>query len=69
MNGLEAARRISGIAPSVPLLMSSLFKSEQLDKEAHDAGVDRVVSKTETRDLMGEVEGLARQRDNESYRA
>lgn len=47
MNGLEAAREMAEIRPGVPLLMCTMFKSEQLVKEAQQAGVKRVVSKSE----------------------
>jgi hypothetical protein len=41
--------------------MFTLFKSEQLDKEARDAGVDRVLLKTEINDLETGVERLSTQ--------
>jgi two-component system chemotaxis response regulator CheY len=47
MNGLEAARTISHIDPAVPMVMCTLFRSEQLEVEAHKAGVGRVLSKGE----------------------
>ena len=45
MNGLDAARTISRIDPEVPMVMCTLFRSEQLDLEAYKAGVGRVLSK------------------------
>lgn len=62
IDGVEAARRISTIAPGVPLLMFTLFKSEQLVQEAQKAGVDRVLSKAEARDLVATIEGLIQSR-------
>ena len=63
MNGIEAARRISSLAPSVPLVMFTLFKSDQLTREAQEAGIDRVLSKDETHELMRAVDDLAHDRN------
>jgi DNA-binding NarL/FixJ family response regulator len=46
-NGLEAAREIALISPSTPLLMCTMFKSEQLLREAREVGIRQVVSKVE----------------------
>ena len=46
-NGLDAASEISRIAPGVPILMCTMFKSEQLVTEARKAGVKKVISKGE----------------------
>lgn len=48
MNGLEAAREITRIAPSVQIVMFTMHVSEELRKEAKDAGVKDVISKSET---------------------
>src|SRR5438067_10022685 len=37
-NGLDAASEMSQIAPGVPILMCTIFKSEQLVTEARKAG-------------------------------
>src|SRR6185437_9729464 len=47
MNGLEAAREISRIDPSVPLLMCTMFRSEQLVTAVRKVGVKQVLSKSE----------------------
>jgi DNA-binding NarL/FixJ family response regulator len=47
MDGLEAARRIAVIAPTVVMLMFTLHVSEQLVKEAHKAGIREVFSKSD----------------------
>src|ERR1700730_2070550 len=47
MNGLEAAREISEIAPQVHILLFTLHSSPQLLEDARDAGVDDVLSKSE----------------------
>jgi len=47
LNGLEAARQISIIAPNLPILMLTLYKSEQLWWEAQAAGIREVISKSD----------------------
>jgi DNA-binding NarL/FixJ family response regulator len=51
MNGLEAARQISRIAPRTTMIMFTVYSSEQLLKAARANGVKEVVSKS---DLLGE---------------
>jgi len=46
MNGLEAARHITRIAPAATVLMFTLHDSPQLMEEAH-AGIRDVLSKSE----------------------
>jgi DNA-binding NarL/FixJ family response regulator len=48
MNGLEAARQITKIAPNTVLLMFTMHKSEQLAQAAKAAGVRDVVSKSDS---------------------
>jgi DNA-binding NarL/FixJ family response regulator len=45
MNGLEAARRLNQIMPSVPLLMYSAFADKFMEREAFSVGVKAVISK------------------------
>jgi two-component system chemotaxis response regulator CheY len=47
MNGLEAAREITRIAPSATVLMITLYDSGRLAQEAHAAGIKEVLSKTD----------------------
>ena len=47
MNGLEAAREITRIAPSTSMLMLTLHDSGQLTVDAHAAGIKEVLSKTD----------------------
>ena len=60
MNGLEAAREISRIDPSVPLLICTMFKSEQLVTAVRKVGVKRVLSKWEClgNNLVNAIESL-----------
>ena len=50
MNGMDAAREISQIAPGAKIIMFTVHSSEQLLKEARAIGVFDVVSKC---DLVG----------------
>lgn len=45
MNGLEAARAIHAFAPSTPVLILSIYKSNQLVDEARKIGVSGYVTK------------------------
>jgi len=47
MNGLEAARILHEIMPSVPVILCSLHTDRILEMEARSAGVDAVFSKAE----------------------
>jgi DNA-binding NarL/FixJ family response regulator len=47
MNGLEAARRISRVAPRTVMLMLTLYNGEQLLKDAQAAGIKDVLSKSD----------------------
>ena len=46
MNGLEAARQISRLAPNTAMLMFTLYSGEQLLKDAQAVGIKDVVSKS-----------------------
>jgi len=45
MNGLDAARQINKTSPGLPLLMFTLYVSDQLSKEAKAVGIKDVLSK------------------------
>jgi len=48
MNGLEAAREISKIAPEAHILLFTLYSTPQLLEDARNAGVNNVLSKSES---------------------
>jgi DNA-binding NarL/FixJ family response regulator len=48
MNGLEAAREITRIAPNVQVVMYTMHTSEQLRKDAQAVGIKDVISKSDT---------------------
>jgi CheY-like chemotaxis protein len=59
MNGIEAARELTRLLPSVPLLMCSGFETADLKREALSAGVRTVVSKSESfGDLVRSIQAL-----------
>jgi DNA-binding NarL/FixJ family response regulator len=47
MNGLDAARQITRIAPRTAMLMLTLYNYEQLSNDAHAAGIKDVLSKSD----------------------
>jgi CheY-like chemotaxis protein len=47
MNGLEAARALKNLMPSVPIAMFTFYAEPFVEKEARSAGVNEVVSKSE----------------------
>jgi two-component system chemotaxis response regulator CheY len=48
MNGLEAAREITRIAPNVQMVMFTMHTSEQLREDAQAVGIKDVISKSDT---------------------
>jgi DNA-binding NarL/FixJ family response regulator len=64
MNGIDAAREISQLSPGIPLLMCTMFKSDQLIRAAEEVGVKRVVSKSEklSSNLVNTIQSLVSSR-------
>jgi len=58
MNGLDAARELHRLLPSLPLVMFTNFNMPQLTKEALSAGITAVVSKSELADLVARIQSL-----------
>jgi two-component system, NarL family, response regulator EvgA len=48
MNGLEAARKLKILIPSLPLLMLTNYLGSMVEQEARAAGITAVVSKSDT---------------------
>jgi two-component system response regulator NreC len=61
MNGLEAARAIKTISPDTRILMFTLHNYPYLSDEAQKAGIDHVLSKTDSMggQLLQAVRSLA----------
>lgn len=64
MSGIDAAREITQMDPTVPLLMCTMFKSDELTRAAHQVGVKRIVSKSEklSVNLVNTIEALVASR-------
>jgi DNA-binding NarL/FixJ family response regulator len=56
--GLAASRQISKLLPRVPILLHTLYWSEEIELEAAKAGVRKVVRKSETRALVSAVQDV-----------
>jgi DNA-binding NarL/FixJ family response regulator len=63
MNGLEAAREITRIAPNVQMVMFTMHTNEQLRKDAQAAGIQAVISKSDTiTDLIASLQTISTRR-------
>jgi DNA-binding NarL/FixJ family response regulator len=58
MNGLEAARELKRLIPSVHLLMFTSFKTSTLEQQAISAGCAAVISKEELNVLVRSIQRL-----------
>jgi DNA-binding NarL/FixJ family response regulator len=59
MNGLEAATILRKLMPSVPLIMFTFFSTHDLERQALDAGVSKLILKTEPlQDLITAIRSL-----------
>jgi DNA-binding NarL/FixJ family response regulator len=58
MNGLDAARTLKRLNPSIRLLMFTSFKSPNLEKEAMAAGCTAVIEKSDLQQLFSSVHRL-----------
>lgn len=61
MNGLEAARIISGLSPETPILMVTLYLSKQLSEEARKVGIRGTCAKTDVDCVVDAVGALLRE--------
>ena len=59
VNGLESARALKRLMPSVPIIMFTFYVEPFVEQEARTAGVNEVVSKSEHISvLMGKARRL-----------
>lgn len=61
MNGLDAARIISGMSPATPILMVTLHLSKQLLEEARKVGIRGACAKTDIGSFVDAIGALLRQ--------
>jgi DNA-binding NarL/FixJ family response regulator len=66
IDGLEAARRMSEISPSVPIVMFTQHASPDLKKHAQKVGIRSVVSKTEAFPMIKIIETLLGSSDSDT---
>jgi DNA-binding NarL/FixJ family response regulator len=58
INGVETARRMSEIAPAVPIVMFTEHASSELEKHAQEVGIRKVVSKVDAFPMVGIIKAL-----------
>lgn len=58
MNGLTASREIGALLPGVPIIIHTLYHTEDVDLEASRLGVRKVITKSESSVLISAVEEL-----------
>jgi two-component system, chemotaxis family, chemotaxis protein CheY len=56
INGIEAAKRMSTLDPTVPLILFTVLDLHGLEKAAHEAGICAIVSKAQAWDLIKSIE-------------
>jgi two-component system, chemotaxis family, chemotaxis protein CheY len=61
MDGIEAARLMSGSDPTVPIILFTVLDLEGLETRAHQAGICAVVSKAQGWNLLKTIETAATQ--------
>jgi DNA-binding NarL/FixJ family response regulator len=60
MNGVEAAREITKSSPELPILMFTMYMSNQLVDEAKGSGIRGAVDKNEAGKVVKGIEALLR---------
>lgn len=58
MDGLEAARRIHNVTPSMPIMLHTMYPSPEVEHAAPLMGIHKVTSKSSYTDLVAELESL-----------
>jgi DNA-binding NarL/FixJ family response regulator len=61
MDGIEAARLMSGSDPTVPIILFTVLDLEGLETRAYQAGICAVVSKAQGWNLLKTIETAATQ--------
>ena len=60
MTGVEAARVLSRLLPSTPILIFTLYITSQLVEQAKSAGIRGVAQKSDTSEVVRGIEALLR---------
>ena len=58
LNGIEAAKRISGLSPDTPILLWTMYLSTELSKTAKNAGIKGVLAKGNVGELFHGLETI-----------
>src|SRR5271156_3794667 len=58
INGIETARRMAEIAPTIPVVLFTQHASADLARHAREVGIRSVVSKTNAFPMVGMIEDL-----------
>jgi CheY-like chemotaxis protein len=61
INGIEVARMMTGLDPSVPIIMFTMLNLDGLENAARNAGVRAIVSKDESWNLLTSIETAVEQ--------
>lgn len=61
MTGMDAARVLRRLLPYVPILIVTLYITAQLIKEAKEVGIKGAVPKSDTRQILHDIQALAHQ--------
>jgi DNA-binding NarL/FixJ family response regulator len=62
MNGLQSARKIAQSFPEIPIVLFTMFLSNQLIQDARNCGIRGAVAKTDVvRDLVPGIEAVLRE--------
>jgi DNA-binding NarL/FixJ family response regulator len=60
MDGIEAARKISSVAPTTSILLFSMYMDSQLATLARHAGISAVLSKSNAGQVVKGIEAMLR---------
>jgi two-component system, chemotaxis family, chemotaxis protein CheY len=69
IDGIEAGRQMHAIDPSVPLVLFTLLDPWGLESAARNAGIRKVVSKSEGWKLLESIEQIVSESDSSSRQA
>jgi DNA-binding NarL/FixJ family response regulator len=58
MNGLMAAKEITKVQPTIPIVLHTLYNSPQVEFEAKKHGIRKVVDKTQSGALVSAIQEL-----------
>ena len=59
MSGIAAASEILRESPEIPILLLTVFYTDQLAEEAHKVGIRATISKTAAREIVGAIDKIA----------